>query len=160
MQFTRRVPVTEPPGPGTLELTLPFELRARSRLRARLSDGRLAEVLLPRGGALRGGERIASEDGTVVSIRAAPESVSTARHPDARTLLRAAYHLGNRHVALEILEQGLRYLHDPVLDRMVQEMGLEVRREEAPFEPEAGAYAGSHEHPSGESHQHPGHHHH
>jgi urease accessory protein len=70
--------------------------------------------------------------------------VSIARTDDALLLARAAYHLGNRHVALQIGPGWLRYLHDRVLDGMVRELGLTVAGEQAPFEPEAGAYGGDH----------------
>jgi urease accessory protein len=72
--------------------------------------------------------------------------VSTARSTVLRALLRAAYHLGNRHVPLEVGEGYLRYLRDHVLDAMVRDLGLTVSADEAPFEPEAGAYARGHSH--------------
>ena len=82
---------------------------------------------------------------------AAPERVTTARAEDARLLARAAYHLGNRHVALQIDGLWLRYSHDHVLDDMVLGLGLQLTVEELPFEPEAGAY---HSHEAGQSHGH------
>lgn len=130
-------------------LTLPYETRQRSRFRAALDDGREARIRLERGSVLRDGELLGSAGGEVVRIRAAPEPVSTADHPDAQVLARAAYHLGNRHVALQIGHGWLRYYGDHVLDDLVRSLGLTVRREEAPFEPEAGAYGdagGSHGH--------------
>jgi urease accessory protein len=133
-----------------LQLVLPFELRSRSRFRARLASGEEVGVQLTRGQILRGGDRLLTEDGRVVEVRAAPESVSTLRTPDARLLARAAYHLGNRHVALQVGDDWLRYGHDHVLDDMVRGLGVVVTVEQAPFEPEAGAYHGGHEH----SHEH------
>jgi urease accessory protein len=140
-----------------LQLVLPFELRSRSRFRARLLSGEEVGVQLTRGQILRGGDRLLTEDGRVVEVRAAPESVSTLRTPDVRLLARAAYHLGNRHVALQVGDGWLRYGHDHVLDDMVRGLGVEVMVEQAPFEPEAGAYHGAHEHAShehGHSHEH------
>ena len=93
--------------------------------------------------AATGGLRATS--GLVVEVRAAPEAVSTARADDALLLARAAYHLGNRHVALQLGPGWLRYPHDHVLDNMARELGLTVNREQAPFEPEAGAYQ-THDH--------------
>jgi urease accessory protein len=122
-------------------LELPYETRCRSRFRAALCDGEPAAVLLERGQILRGGDRLVGDDGRLVEVRAAPEQVSTAHGTDAAQLLRAAYHLGNRHVALQIGGGWVRYLHDHVLDEMVQGLGLRVQVEQAPFEPEAGAYA-------------------
>jgi urease accessory protein len=138
-----------------LQLVLPFDLRSRSRFRARLLSGEEVGVQLTRGQILRGGDQLLTEDGRVVEVRAAPESVSTLRTPDARLLARAAYHLGNRHVALQVGDGWLRYGHDHVLDDMVRGLGVDVRVEQAPFEPEAGAYHGGHEHgPHEHDHEH------
>ena len=121
-------------------LTLSFDARQRSRFRARLDDGREAGVRLPRGGILRGGDLLTGPTGEVVIVQAAPEPVSTAFHADPRMLARAAYHLGNRHVALQIGDTWVRYLADHVLDEMAVALELRVFREEAPFEPEGGAF--------------------
>ena len=121
-------------------LTLPFERRQFSRQRLRLDDGREAALLLPRGTVLRDGDRLLSESGEAIAVKAAAEEVSTAFCSSPLQLARAAYHLGNRHVAVQVGAGWLRYLHDHVLDHMLQEMGLQVRRETLPFEPEAGAY--------------------
>ncbi|MEC7520967.1 MAG: urease accessory protein UreE [Myxococcota bacterium] len=128
------------------ELTLPFSDRKRSRLRARLTDGREVGLFLPRGTVLRGGDLLRSEDGTVVRVVAAPEPLSTVRSDDARALCRAAYHLGNRHVPVEVGDGWLRYERDHVLDEMVRGLGLEVTLEETGFEPESGAYGHGHAH--------------
>jgi len=149
------------PAPPSARLELPFELRSRSRLRARLSSGEEVGVLLGRGQVLRGGELLRASDGRIVQVIASPETVSTVRTTDARTLARAAYHLGNRHVALQLGDGWLRYSHDHVLDDLVRGLGLTVMVEQAPFEPEAGAYHGSetasaaHQH-GGEQHVHDG----
>ena len=144
--------------PADTSLTLPFELRQRSRQRVRLDNGEEAGVLIERGTVLRNGQRVQADDGFVIEIRAAEESVSTVHCDDPQALARAAYHLGNRHVALQIGPGWLRYLHDHVLDAMVAGLGLQVTCERAPFEPEAGAYhdPGGHHH----GHHHGGHHHH
>lgn len=134
--------------PAQATLTLPFDSRRKSRLRTRLDDGRDVGLFLARGSVLRHGDRLRTTSGLVVEVRAAPEAVSTARTDDALLLARAAYHLGNRHVALQLDPGWLRYLHDHVLDKMVRELGLEVVCEQAPFEPEVGAYGGGqHPHP-------------
>jgi urease accessory protein len=135
-------------------MVLPFNLRSRSRFRARLSSGQEVGVVLARGHILRGGDLLLANDGRVVEVNAALELVSTLRADAASTLARAAFHLGNRHVALQIGERWLRYSHDHVLDDMARALGLIVAVEEAPFEPEAGAY---HAHPHGadaQSHSH------
>ena len=135
-------------------LTLPIEQRVRSRLRVKLDDGRYAGLFLPRGTLLRGGDRLASDDGEVIEIVAAAETVTTVHCSDAALLARAAYHLGNRHIPLQIEDGWLRYQHDHVLDDMLRQMGLQVVVEQAPFEPEAGAYQ-----QAAQGHYHTHHHH-
>jgi urease accessory protein len=139
LEITARSSELATPG---LTITLPFQDRQRSRLRVELSSGHSALLLMPRGSVLRGGDKLALSDGRVATIVSAPEQVSTVRARDARALARAAYHLGNRHMPLEIGEGYLRYLHDHVLDDMVRTLGLVVIVEQAPFEPEGGAYGG------------------
>lgn len=126
---------------GTLCLT--YEQRSRCRLRARLDDGREAAILLPRGETLREGDLLADAQGEVIRIHAAAEPLSCAEAADPVQLARAAYHLGNRHVALQIEPGRLCWLHDHVLDAMVRGLGLRVSDRRAPFEPESGAYGGS-----------------
>jgi urease accessory protein len=129
---------------ATERLVLPFELRQKSRLRARLESGAEVGLVLERGIVLRGGDRLRAEDGTIIEVVAALETVSTVREADGTRLARAGYHLGNRHVPVQIGEGWLRYGHDHVLDDMVRGLGLVVTVEQAPFEPEAGAYGHSH----------------
>jgi urease accessory protein len=142
-----------PASPAAERLVLPFELRQKSRLRTRLESGLEAGLFLERGIVLRGGDLLLADDGTVVEVVAALETVSTVRDNDATRLARAGYHLGNRHVPVEIGAGWLRYGHDHVLDDMVRGLGLTVVVEEAPFEPEGGAYGGHshgpHEHGRG-----------
>jgi urease accessory protein len=128
------------PRAADARLVLPFELRSRSRFRARLVGGEEVGVILARGQILRGGDLLLSPDGRVIEVAAASESVSTVHSADPRALARAAYHRGNRHIALQIGEGWLRYSHDHVLDEMLHGLGLAVTLEQAPFEPEAGAY--------------------
>jgi urease accessory protein len=135
-------------------LTLTREQRVRSRLRVTLDDGREAGIFLDRGTSLRDGDCLLSEDGLAVRVHAGPETLSSVRCDDPLLLSRACYHLGNRHVALQIQPGRLSYQHDHVLDDMLRRMGLTVELEQAPFEPEPGAYDGGHQ---GQSH---GHHHH
>jgi urease accessory protein len=141
-------------GPAThyVTLSLPIDLRTRSRLKVTLDDGRAAGLFLPRGQILRGGDLLLGSDGLVIRIEAAAETVSTVHCDDALALARACYHLGNRHVPLQINADWVRYQHDHVLDDMVRGLGLAVTVTSAPFEPEAGAYSSaSHAH----SHHHP-----
>ena len=125
-------------------MTLPFELRQKSRQRTVLDDGSEIGLFLPRGSVLRGGDLLLSDNGSVILVQAAAESVSTVTAGDPHLLLRAAYHLGNRHVSLQIGANWLRYQHDHVLDDMVIKLGLEITIELATFEPESGAYHHGH----------------
>lgn len=127
-------------------LTLPFDLRQKSRLRTRLDSGEDVGLFLSRGTVLRDGDRLQTTSGLIVQVRAAPEAVSTVRTDDPLLLAQAAYLLGNRHVALQLGPGWLRYLHDQVLDGLMQTLGLKVVSEQTPFEPEASAYEHSHRH--------------
>lgn len=152
LTITRRLEHARAPD---VRLVLPYDLRSRSRFRAKLPDGEEVGVKLPRGQILRGGELLEATDGRIVEIVAAPETVSVARSDEPRALARAAYHLGNRHVALQVGAGWLRYSHDHVLDDMVRGLGLSVTVDNAPFEPEAGAYHGEEHHRHrGEDHTH------
>lgn len=137
-------------------VTLSFDQRVKSRLKVELDNGEAAGLFLPRGYILKHGDRIVAESGEVVAVRAADETVSTVYVTDPVLMARACYHLGNRHVALQIDAGFVRYQHDHVLDEMVEGLGLSVICEQAPFEPEAGAYhGGGHSHSHHESdHEH------
>jgi urease accessory protein len=141
-------------GRAAARLVLPFELRQRSRLLAALDSGEEVGLLMPRGTVLRGGDRLQSSDGRLVEVVAAPEELSIVRSSDSRQLARAAYHLGNRHIAVQITADSIRYLKDHVLDDMLRGQGLQVANEVLPFEPEAGAYSTSHGHGDSHSHEH------
>ena len=134
-------------------LTLPFDLRRKSRQRVVLDSGAEAALVLPRGTILKDGDRLRASDGRVVIVRAALERVSIVSTTDPRLLCRAAYHLGNRHLPVEVTATGLHYQHDHVIDDMVVRLGLTVRVDNAPFEPEGGAYGGGHGH-GGHAHGH------
>jgi len=123
-------------------LTLPYELRQKSRQRVHLDSGGEAAILLPPGTVMHDGEYLRAADGTVVRVSAAVEAVVTARSADPLSLARACYHLGNRHVPLQVGSGWVRYQPDHVLDEMVRGLGLDVVYESARFEPEGGAYAG------------------
>lgn len=135
-----------PPALDALRLSLPFEARVRSRLRITLDNGEPAGLFLPRGTILRQGDRLLAADGRQVEVHSAPEPLVEAQASDPRLLARAAYHLGNRHVAVEVGPGWLRFARDSVLEAMVAGLGLQVRACECPFEPEAGAYGSAHTH--------------
>lgn len=153
--MTKLTPEVALEKPTQASVVLPLDLRIKTRQRVRLDSGEDAGIFLEKGAILRGGEKLQSEDGLVVEIIAADESVSSVYVEDALSLAKAAYHLGNRHIPLQIEAGMLRYQHDHVLDEMVQGFGLSVTVETAPFEPEGGAYqSGGHAH-DGHSHSHP-----
>jgi urease accessory protein len=126
----------------TVHLT--FEARSKSRLLLRLDSGELAALVVERGRLLRGGDRVRTQDDREVEIIAAEESLLEACSDDPVALARAAFHLGNRHVAVQVMANRLRFLNDRVLKEMVKGLGLEVAEMLAPFEPEGGAYGHSH----------------
>ena len=135
-------------------VVLPLDLRIKTRQRVTLESGEDAGIFLEKGAILRGGEKLLSEEGLVVEIIAADETVSSVYVDDALALAKAAYHLGNRHIPLQLEAGVLRYQHDHVLDEMIKGFGLMVTVEQAPFEPEGGAYqSGAHAH-TAHSHSH------
>jgi urease accessory protein len=131
-----------------LRAHLTFDSRSKSRLLLRLDNGEQAALVVERGRLLRGGERVRLEDGRYVEIVAAHESLLEASSADPRLIAKAAYHLGNRHVAVQFVTAGLRFLADHVLGDMVVGLGLPVTALNAPFEPEGGAYGHHHAHGS------------
>ena len=133
-------------------LTLTIDQRVRSRLKVTLDNGTEAGLILPRGTVLNRQDRLLADSGEIVEVVAAAEIVSTARIDDPLLLARACYHLGNRHVPLQIEAGLIRYQHDHVLDDMLGGLGIRVTVEKAPFEPEPGAYGGHASH--GHHHEH------
>jgi len=123
------------------QLKLPFDSRQKSRLKTKLVSGEEVGLMLPRGEILRGGDLVTASDGRVIEVVAEPEKLL---HIETDSLPKVAYHLGNRHVAVQVGQTFLRIAEDHVLEEMLKKMGAKVSRVEAPFEPEAGAYAGGH----------------
>ena len=127
-------------------LSLPFERREKSRQRAVLASGEEVAIELPRGQVLRGGDWVVAADGRVIEVVASPERVLHVECDTPEALARVAYHLGNRHVPVQVGPGWLRIADDHVLARMFEALGARYSALEAPFEPEAGAYAGAHHH--------------
>ena len=148
-------------GMEPLRLLLTADQRTSLRGHRVSACGRDLVLQLPRGAALQPGEVLSTASGDrLVRVEAAPEALLLVRSPDPLALLQAAYHLGNRHVAMELHPGELRILEDSVLADLLRQRGLAVETVQAPFEPEAGAYAGGHSHSSGHAHSHdPGHSH-
>lgn len=129
----------------SFSLSLTADERTRTRHRFETPDGQELYLRLPRGSVLQEGDLLQSEDGkTVIQIVAKPEPVLTVTAKKPIDLLRASYHLGNRHVALEVNTSYLRLAPDSVLQAMLEQLGVEVRAEVVPFQPETGAYGHSH----------------
>ena len=141
-------------------VVLDWDTRQKSRFDTEDSQGRAWGVFLPRGSVVRGGDVLVAEDGSLIKVIATPQPVlvvRSAEHGSPFDLLRAAYHLGNRHVALELQPDLLKLEPDHVLADMLRQMHLSVTDELAPFEPEAGAYAAHAGHDHGPVHDHAAH---
>ena len=160
------------------QLVLDWDIRQKSRFDTVASDERHVGVFLPRGTVVRGGDVLLTQDGSLLRVVAAPQAVlritACPEHPaheQAFDLMRAAYHLGNRHVPIELKPDHLKIEPDHVLADMLRAMHLTVVEVREPFEPEAGAYGahGAHSgHSAGDAHtegakvahsHQPGHHH-
>ncbi len=131
-------------------LVLPFELRQKCRFNAQLASGADVTVVLARGGMLRDGDCLLMQDGRTVCVVAAPERLLRVTAGDAASLARAAYHLGNRHAAVEIGADFLQLPYDHVLADMLAQLGVQIGEVTAPFQPERGAYSGGHHHHAGD----------
>ncbi len=140
-------------------VALDWDVRQKSRFDATDSTGRVLGVFLPRGTTVRGGDVLVAEDGSLIRVQAAPQPVLEVRacsqHGSPFDLLRAAYHLGNRHVPLELQPDHLKLEPDHVLADMLRQMHLIVTETQAGFEPEGGAYGqGGHSHGHAHAHDH------
>ncbi|MDZ8053942.1 MAG: urease accessory protein UreE [Aulosira sp. ZfuVER01] len=145
LTFTQRKP---PDLDALVSFTLPLtaEERTRSRHRWETEDGKVVFLRLPRGTVLQDGDILQDEtQRNLIRITAKPEPVLTVFAQTPQLLLRAAYHLGNRHVPVEITIHYLRLSTDSVLRTMLEQLGLEIKEEILPFQPEQGAY-GHHAH--------------
>ena len=157
-------------------VTLDWDVRQKSRFDAETSDGRRVGVFLPRGTVVRGGDVLVTQDGSLLRVVAAPQAVLRITactdhhhghaHDPAFDLMRAAYHLGNRHVPIELKPDHLKIEPDHVLADMLRAMHLTVSEVQAPFEPEGGAYGdhgaggSGHHHDHAHGHDHGSHEHH
>jgi urease accessory protein UreE len=128
------------------ELVLTCDQREKTRLRASLANGEEVALFMERGSVLRNGELLTGAEGRVVRVLAAAEPTLLVRCATAQLLSRCAFHLGNRHTPTELGPDYLRIRADPVLGEMLKGLGAQVTAEDAPFEPEAGAYSGAHSH--------------
>ena len=138
-------------------VSLDWDVRQKSRFQTEDSTGRVLSVFLQRGHVVRGGDVLVADDGSLIQVKAAPQTLmritSCKAHGSPFDLTRAAYHLGNRHVPIELQPDHLKIEPDSVLAEMLRAMHLIVHTVEEAFEPEGGAY-GSHHGGSGHSHEH------
>ncbi|MDP3357252.1 MAG: urease accessory protein UreE [Polaromonas sp.] len=146
---------------ATVELD--WDIRQKSRFEATDSLGRQLGIFLPRGTLVRGGDVLVAEDGSLVKVIAAPQTVlritACTSHGSPFDLTRAAYHLGNRHVPIELKPDHLKIEPDHVLAEMLRSMHLIVNQVDEAFEPEGGAYSAGghghgHAHDGGHAHAH------
>jgi urease accessory protein len=133
-------------------LVLPFDARQKSRQLARLDTGEEVALVLPRGTVLRGGDFGVTSDGRIIEVVSLPEPLLHVTCDSPEALARAAYHLGNRHVPVQVGEGWLRLASDHVLEVMLRGLGATVAPVEAPFEPVAGAYGAHHRHDNESGH--------
>lgn len=147
MLMIRRHLIARADATGTdTPLALVFDERKRSRHRMTLPDGVELAWALISGTMLRPGDRLEVDAATTFVISAAAEPVLRITADTPRALTRAAYHLGNRHIAVEVGEGYLAITPDPVLHDMLHQLGVQVIALDAPFQPETGAYGGGHKH--------------
>ncbi|RDE50610.1 MAG: urease accessory protein UreE [Candidatus Accumulibacter meliphilus] len=140
--------------PASDRLVLPYEVRRKSRQRVTLLSGEELGYVLPSGTVLKQGDRLLTGNGRVVEVEAAPEVLLEVRTGDSLLLGRAAYHLGNRHVPVQLGKRFLRFQPDHVLAEMLVGLGCPVSEIEAPFDPEGGAYGAQSVHGHGHARTH------
>ena len=134
------------PAENSPHLVLAFDARKKSRQLVRLDSGEEIGILLPPSTILRDGDVIESEDGSQFKIQAAKEELMMVTAPDSFTLVRAAYHLGNRHTSIELRPDRILLQVDSVLKEMLLGLGVTVALVSEKFTPESGAYRGGHKH--------------
>jgi urease accessory protein len=139
-------------------VTLDWDVRQKSRFECTDTSGRRLGVFLQRGAVVRGGDVLVAEDGSLIKVLAAPQPVLVITHCTEHgapfDLTRAAYHLGNRHVPIELKPDHLKIEPDHVLAGMLRAMHLIVREATEAFEPESGAYASAHAQAPEHAHDH------
>lgn len=141
-----RIVESAAPADVTHELELGYDERVKSRLAALCRDGAAVAILLPRGTVMRDGTLLGTDDGAIVRVLAAPQPVCRITADSTLTLVRAVYHLANRHVPARLAADHALIEADPVLERMLQSLGARIEHLHAPFDPEPGAYGGGHSH--------------
>ena len=129
-------------------ITLDFDARHRRRIRLTADQGEEILLDLPKAIAMADGDGVQLDDGRWLTIQAAPETIVEVRHKDPGQLVRLAWHLGNRHLPTEIRHDALLIRPDHVIEDMLSGFGAILKKIEAPFQPEGGAYGGHNHHHS------------
>jgi len=151
LRFSRLhdAPLTPAQRVTAIRLRLTFDERVKHRLATMSVDGRAVAIVLAdakRGGVLRDGTVLTGEEGAFAIVEAAPQPVARVSADTPLTLLRATYHLANRHVPAQLALDAVVIERDPVLEAMLRGIGARIEHAEAPFDPEGGAYEGGHLH--------------
>jgi urease accessory protein len=131
---------------NALLLELPYLQRSKSRQVVTLQNGEEVLLVLHRGSVMRGNDVLVDDQGQFILVKSAPEKVMRVTAQNPFLLMRAGYHLGNRHIPVEISDNYLQLEFDPVLSDMLKKLGVHVELVDQPFEPENGAYGGGHKH--------------
>ena len=146
MRATGRIAAGEWTGEPADEVLIDHDHRHRRRVMLMTVRGRSVLLDLPSAIRLKDGDALACDDGSLVRIRAKPEALLEIHAHDEGALLRIAWHLGNRHLPVQLLGDRIRIRADHVIADMVEGLGGHAERIDAPFDPEEGAYAGGHHH--------------
>jgi len=153
--FIHRAAGHWPKEKATGTLTLDFDSRHRRRIRLTVDQGEDILLDLPKAVAMADGDGVQLEDGRWLMIQAATETIVEVTHKDPRQLVRLAWHLGNRHLPTDIRNDALRIRPDHVIEDMLHGFGAVLRKIDAPFQPEGGAYGGNnHHHDHNHDHNH------
>jgi len=154
IRATRVLSASAGPHAGSDAVALDFDARHRRRLLMTAESGLEFLLDLPEAVALRDGDGLVLEDGRIVLVRAALEPLAEITGPDAATLIRLAWHLGNRHLPVALSPDRIFIRRDHVIEEMVAGLGGMVKLVSAPFDPEGGAYGGGHAHAEATAHAH------
>lgn len=127
-------------------ILIDFDRRHRRRIQLTTESGAAILLDLPHAVRLRDGDGLCLDDGGVIAVVARPEPLAEIHGHDEASLIRIAWHLGNRHLPVQFVPGQLRIRRDHVIEDMARQLGGHVAHIEAPFDPEAGAYAGGHSH--------------
>lgn len=133
---------------------LDYAQRSAQKVSVTVVKGGAIEIDMDEPVRLRTDDLLVLDDGNLVEVVAAPEPLIEARAADVAGLARLAWHLGDRHVPVQMLANRIRAQRDPAIETLLKSLGVKLTMIEAPFEPEGGAYASSHGHSYDHDHAH------